>query len=294
LSVAWLQLRLHSPAAETERWEDVLLAAGAEAVTYLDAADQPVLEPGVGQMPLWDQVVLLGLFPAAIDTAPVLDRLRVQTGDATLRFEILEDKDWEREWMQHYQPMRFGARLWICPTWQSPPQPDAITVLLDPGLAFGTGTHPTTAMCLEALAGMDLLGKTVVDYGCGSGILAIAAAKLGARRVVAVDNDPQALTACRANAERNGISAELLSVHLPEATPGVQANVVIANILAGPLKALSATLLGLLAPRGELLMAGLLESQAQNLIQHYATNVALRAREQREEWVCLSGRRSEN
>jgi len=289
--MAWLQVRIACAARDTSTWEDALLAVGALAVTYLDAADQPVLEPGVGEMPLWDEVVLLGLFEASVDTGVVLAGLPTSGERSPPRVEILEDKDWEREWMQHYTPMRFGDRLWICPSWLLPPDPTAINILLDPGLAFGTGTHPTTAMCLEAMAGLDLHTATVVDYGCGSGILAIAAARLGASRVIAVDNDPQALTACRSNAQRNGILHHDLSVHLPGNVPPAQADLVVANILAGPLLALSDTLLGLLAPGGRLILAGLLQEQAAGLMAHYGQAIALAPIAQREEWVCLAGQR---
>jgi ribosomal protein L11 methyltransferase len=183
--MAWLQVRIACRASDTSEREDALLAAGALAVTYLDAADQPVLEPGVGEMPLWDEVVLVGLFAASIDTDAALALLSNPNDRLPARAELLEDKDWEREWMQHYAPMLFGDRLWICPSWLPPPDPSAVNILLDPGLAFGTGTHPTTAMCLEALASLDLQAATVIDYGCGSGILAIAAARLGAARVLA-------------------------------------------------------------------------------------------------------------
>jgi ribosomal protein L11 methyltransferase len=215
---------------------------------------------------------------------------------ANQRVEILEDKDWEREWMQHYRPMPFGRRLWVCPSWLEPPDPNAVNLLLDPGLAFGTGTHPTTALCLAELDGMDLVECRVVDYGCGSGILAVAALKLGARAALGVDNDPQALVATRNNAGRNGIPAAALEVALPGAYDQRawqrDADTVIANILAGPLVELADTLLDFLKPGGTLLLSGLLASQAQPLCSAYAGRITLTVASEKDGWVCLRGTRA--
>ena len=264
-------------------------------MTLQDNADQPLLEPGVGEMPLWRETRLTGLFPADTD----MDAVLAQLDPALLtrcnqRVEILEDKDWEREWMQHYRPMQFGRRLWVCPSWLQPPRPDAINLFLDPGLAFGTGTHPTTALCLAALDALPLEGASVVDYGCGSGILAVAAGRLGARALLCVDNDPQALVATSANASRNGIANNSLRVALPgdydAAAWQNSADVVIANILAGPLISLSSTLLALLRPGGRLLLSGLLVSQADEVIAHYSPHLALTVAGEQDNWVCLQGR----
>ncbi len=292
--MSWLQLRLDTVPGDVATLEEALLAAGAVAVTLEDNADDPVLEPGVGETPLWRQTRLTGLFPADTEMPGVLEQLPQRPlQDAGLRIEILEDKDWEREWMQHYRPMRFGQRLWVCPSWQEPPDPEAINLLLDPGLAFGTGTHPTTALCLAALEAADLSGQRIVDYGCGSGILAVAALKLGATRALGVDTDPQALVATVDNATRNGVAAGHLDVALPgevdlEAWNG-QADTVVANILAGPLLELSATLLQLLRPGGRLLLSGLLETQATAVCEHYADRIELAAATGEDGWVCLQG-----
>lgn len=294
--MSWLQLRLGAVRAEAETLESALLAAGALAVTLEDLADQPLLEPGVGETPLWDAIQLSGLFPAGQDMDAVLAALAPDLpAHADPRIEILEDKDWSREWMRHYRPMRFGARLWVCPSWISPPEPEAVNLLLDPGLAFGTGTHPTTALCLRALDALELAGTRVVDYGCGSGILAVAAGLLGAGSLLCVDNDPQALAATRDNAARNGLDAHMLEVGLPgaEAQHAWQgsADVVVANILAGPLLALAPTLCGLLRPGGQLLLSGLLLSQAEALIAGYRPLLELRVHSEHEGWVCLHGQR---
>jgi len=292
--VTWLQLRLDTRPSQVGTLEKLMLATGAVAVTMEDNADQPVLEPGVGETPLWGQTRLTGLYPADTAMAEVLAAFPAGLlQQANQRVEILEDKDWEREWMQHYRPMPFGRRLWVCPSWMEPPDPTAVNLLLDPGLAFGTGTHPTTALCLAELDGMALEGACVVDYGCGSGILAVAALKLGARLALGVDNDPQALVATRDNAGRNGIAPAALEVALPGAYDGQawsrRSQVVIANILAGPLAELADTLLGLLEPGGSLLLSGLLDTQAADLCAHYAGRITLRVASEKDGWVCLRG-----
>lgn len=292
--MTWLQLRLDTHPEAVTRLEDLMLATGAVSVTLEDNADEPVLEPAVGETPLWQQTRLTGLYPADTDMKAVLAEFPATLlASANERVEILEDKDWEREWMQHYQPMQFGERLWVCPSWLEPPDPAAINLLLDPGLAFGTGTHPTTALCLTALAGLDLADTAAVDYGCGSGILAVAALKLGARTLLAVDNDPQALAATVDNAGRNSIPAARLDVALPGAYDSnawsARADVVVANILAGPLIDLSDTLLALLKPGGTLLLSGLLASQAEVVCDHYAAHIRIGISGETDGWVCLQG-----
>jgi len=295
--VSWLQLRLDTAPAQVEALEDALLASGAVAVTLEDNADQPVLEPAVGQTPLWHETRLTALYPADTD----MDAVFASLPDSLLagcnqRVEILEDKDWEREWIQHYQPMQFGDRLWICPSWLEPPEPEAVNLMLDPGLAFGTGTHPTTALCLETVDRLSPKSWRVADYGCGSGILAVAALKLGARQALGVDNDPQALIATRDNAQRNGVADQALQVALPGAydpAPWHHAcELVLANILAGPLISLSDTLLDLLAPEGTLVLSGLLVSQSEEVIAHYAPWVRLSLASEHEGWACLVGRKN--
>jgi ribosomal protein L11 methyltransferase len=292
--MTWLQLRVDAERAQIAKWEQHLLESGAVAVTLEDNADQPLLEPGVGETPLWDLTRITALYPADTDMHAVLQAMPAQlrtTGNA--RVEILEDKDWEREWMQRYRPMQFGQRLWVCPSWLQPPEPDAVNLMLDPGLAFGTGTHPTTAMCLTQLDGMPLSGQTIVDYGCGSGILAVAALKLGAAQALGVDNDPQALAACRDNATRNGIAPGRLAIAFPHEVDLTRwtrsADVVIANILAGPLIELSATLLNFLQPGGTLLLSGLLHHQAEALCAHYGDTLPITIVEEQDSWVCLRG-----
>ena len=292
--MSWIQLRLDTHPEQVEQLEELMLASGSVAVTLEDNADQPVLEPAVGETPLWGQTRLTGLYPADTDMKATLAHFPAELlAQCNQRIEILEDKDWEREWIKHYQSMQFGQRLWVCPSWLEPPEPDAVNLLLDPGLAFGTGTHPTTALCLAELDGMNMEQQVVVDYGCGSGILAVAALKLGACEALGVDNDPQALVASKDNAQRNGVDSAVLPVALPGQYNAdhwqQRADTVIANILAGPLIELSNTLLHCLKPGGTLMLSGLLNTQAPGMIEHYAPWVSLRIAGEHEGWVCLRG-----
>lgn len=275
------------------------MVAGALSVSFIDAADDPVLEPGPGETPLWGNTVVLGLFDPAVDVARVDSILRDLVPDGTalrINTELVEDQDWVRAWLIHWEPLRFGRRLWVTPEekrHQIPADPDAVIMTLDPGLAFGTGTHPTTALCLEWLDGQDLAGRTIIDYGCGSGILAIAALLLGAERVVCVDIDPQALTATRQNAETNGV-ADRIDTYLPDDFKAAPADFVLANILAGPLKTLAPTLATSLKPGGRLVLAGLLDRQADDLHAAYASYLAFEPDLSKDGWTRIAGQRLQN
>jgi len=288
----WLQVVWQCDPEQCEALENALLAQGAVSLTYQDAADQPLLEPGVGEMPLWNRIRFSALFDADVDTACLLESLHAQLPFElpSPRVEIVERKDWERAWMDHYRAMRFGSRLWICPSWQSPPDRDAVTVLLDPGLAFGTGTHPTTALCLEWLDTAVLRNKRVIDYGCGSGVLGIAAALLGAAAVQSVDNDPQAVVSTRDNAARNGCQ-DILHASLARDwrgdEPGV--DIILANILAGPLVELAPRLTGSLAIGGTVVLSGLLESQVEDVMAAYHPAVHFEPPRVVDGWVRLVG-----
>lgn len=289
--MSWIQIQFTSTVAAQEALEDALMACGALSLTYQDAADQPILEPELYQTPLWDELVLTALFSADIDVAQTLALAQSLFAQELPKHkvEIVEDKDWVREWMDSYQPMAMGERLWICPSWCEPPNPDAVNLLLDPGLAFGTGTHPTTAMCLQRLDTMQCQHKTVIDYGCGSGILAIAALLLGAESAIGVDIDPQALVASRDNAQRNHISEQQFALYLPENCPAtIQADIVLANILAGPLVALAEQLMAMVKPGGELILSGLLVEQKQALFDAY-TQIEFTEIKTQEQWLCLYG-----
>ncbi len=286
----WIQIKITATAKTADKISNMLMGLGAQAVTFMDAHDDPVYEPLPGETKLWGDTQCIGLFDAEVDPAPIIAFFQRHLGEAMgYKVEQLEDKDWVREWMEHFHPMQFGERLWICPSWRAVPDPEAVNVLLDPGLAFGTGTHPTTALCLQWLDSCDLAGKTLVDFGCGSGILAIAALKLGAARVIGIDIDPQAIQASRDNAERNGV-ADRLELYLPEAQPaGLQADILVANILAGPLRELAPLMNALVRPGGLLALSGVLESQAGELEQIYGQWFDMDPTAVREEWCRLSG-----
>jgi ribosomal protein L11 methyltransferase len=283
--VSWIQVYSEVPKRYAEALSDALEAIGSLAVTLTDAADTPIFEPPIGTTPIWADTRVTGLFEAKRDTNMLLAQLKArwpQVDQFPVKVEALEDKDWIREWMDQFQPVRFGERLWVVPSWCTPPEPNAVNLLLDPGLAFGTGDHPTTALCLTWLSDHALDQKTVIDFGCGSGILACAAAKLGAARVIGTDIDPQAMRASAQNAERNQVQLEL---YLPEAMPAVQAEIVVANILFNPLTMLAPTLLNLLAPDGLLVMSGILNEQVDALIAHYLPlGTVLVCVNQQEDW----------
>ena len=270
----WLQLHLAAPAAQVPAVEDALHAAGAVAVSFGELGDREVIEPGVGEMPLWDEVAIAALFEIEASREDILAILTGELGGtmpAAHRWEVLEDRPWEREWLQHFQPIRCGERLWVCPHGHEVEAPGAVILRLDPGLAFGTGTHQTTALCLEWLDAQARAGEQVIDYGCGSGILGIAALLLGAAHVCAVDIDPQALTATRDNANRNDIAPERLVVGEPgllEATRA--ADLLLANILAGPLIELAPRLASLTRPGGRAVLSGVLREQAEDVCAAYA------------------------
>lgn len=288
----WLQLKVATTRAQTEAVEDALMAAGAVSVTVEDNADQPILEPAVGETPLWNHTRVTGLFDAATDTdqATVIATASFADHLPNYRWELLEDKDWERQWMDSFHPMQFGQRLWICPSWTQPPDNNAVNLMLDPGLAFGTGTHPTTALCLQWLDGCDLDNKTVIDFGCGSGILGIAALLLGARYVAAIDNDPQALLATRDNARRNGVELERIDTWLPEQNPGaIQADFVLANILAGPLLKLAPQLASATLVGGHIVLSGIIASQADEVRHCYQQWFDMDPPQMHEDWVRLTG-----
>lgn len=290
MSSDWVQLRVTANRHNCEAIEEALLASGAVSVTLQDDADQPILEPEVGTNPLWDNMQITGLFAIGTDTEITTARAISALGSElpAHRWEIIEDKDWEREWMQHYQPIKCGERLWICPSWLAPPDPDAVNLMLDPGLAFGTGTHPTTFLCLQWLDSLDLTGKTVIDYGCGSGILGIAALLLGADKVIAVDNDPQALLAARDNSARNGLDPEQLFTYMPQNTPCIEADILVANILAAPLISLAPVISALTKSGGLLCMAGLIEHQQDLVSAPYLAQFKFSAAAQKQEWVRLN------
>lgn len=293
----WIQAIVDVSSEKASEIEDLLMAIGAQAVTMRDGANQPIYEPKLGTTPLWDNVVLVALFdaeqPLAVQMAQLKSLYENESGDAfpTFKIEQVEDKDWVREWMDTFKPMPFGKRLWICPSWLEPEDPNAINLKLDPGLAFGTGTHATTSLCLKWLDGKDVSNQSVVDFGCGSGILGIAAMLLNAKSLVGIDIDPQAILASNENTERNGIDTSKVSYHLPEDAPQVQANIVLANILAGPLVELKEAILSYLLPKGDLVLSGILASQAQTVADAYSADCDNIEVEEEDGWVRITAQK---
>ncbi|KTT54420.1 ribosomal protein L11 methyltransferase [Pseudomonas oryzihabitans] len=289
--MSWLQVRLALTPAQAETYEDLMLELGAVSVTFMDAEDQPIFEPDLGTTPLWSQTHLLALFEGDTDAAALEQRVQLLANGLVYEVERLEDQEWERSWMDNFQPMRFGQRLWIVPSWHEAPEPEAVNLLLDPGLAFGTGTHPTTSLCLQWLDGEPVQGMQVLDFGCGSGILAIAALLLGAERAVGTDIDVQALEASRENANRNGIDPARFPLYLPADLPIEQADVVVANILAGPLVGLAEQITRLTRIGGRLALSGILAEQAEDVRAAYAGCFDLEPTAILDGWVRISGTR---
>lgn len=305
--MSWLQLELRCAREEAEAFEELLLNAGAVSVTLRDAEDEPLFEPGVGETPLWSEVLVVGLFPADADQTALELQLHALSRMPLppLSWERLPEQDWVRAWLDDFKPMRFGERLWVCPSWwhnggapdlpegewqpsaedtaawaernrellDAMSAPDAVVLKLDPGLAFGTGTHPTTALCLRWLDAHPPQGQTVIDYGCGSGILGIAALLLGAKQAHGVDLDPQALHATAENCGKNAIDPARFPIHLPQdfaaAVTRESADGVLANILAGTLIELAPDLCGLAKSGGWLLLSGILREQADAVIDRF-------------------------
>ncbi|MFC0269262.1 50S ribosomal protein L11 methyltransferase [Kushneria aurantia] len=301
--MAWLQLRAHIAPQHADLLETLLTDEGAQAITLEDAVDDPVFEPERGTTPLWQQTVLTGLYDDLEGVEAMIDRVRAQWASHAIDepcpqidWEVLQDRDWSREWMDGFEPLQMGERLWIVPSWHEAPQPDAVNLLLDPGLAFGTGTHPTTALCLgwldeQALAG-HLRDTTVLDVGCGSGILAIAALALGAGYALGTDIDPQALQASRDNAERNAIEEHRLLLAPAEPAPSGRFDIVLANILAAPLIELSSMIAARVAPGGRIALSGVLAQQAEEVIDAYRhCGLHIDEPREREGWVCITGTR---
>jgi len=300
----WLELTLRCAQSEQPRYESALEDVGALAVTLLDADldtpnEQAILEPGVGETPLWGEIALSALFPHDADALlllAALDAFDPALDWTQVRFRTVEDQDWERAWMDQYVPLSFGAKTWIVPWNRELPEAaqahGAAVVRLDPGLAFGSGTHPTTSLCLQwldALAEAGALdGRTVLDFGCGSGILALAALKLGAARAVGVDNDPQALIATHDNAERNGVD-DRINVFLPADEPPAQYPIVVANILASALDTLADTLAARVAPGGRIALSGILAGQEDALLDRYGEWFEALAVAQEGDWIRIDG-----
>ncbi len=288
----WTQLTFALEAEQADIFSDYLSQAGALSVTLKDAEDQPIYEPALHTTPVWQHTLVIGLFEADTDIPALLDQLQTQVSPLpAYQTEQLDDQDWVRNSLADFQAMRFGERLWVCPHWIEPPEPDALNIRLDPGLAFGTGTHATTALCLTWLdEQVDLHGVQALDYGCGSGILGIAALKLGATEVWGTDIDAQALQATQDNAQQNAV-AEHFYLMLPEQLPTLQVDLLLANILANPLCELVESLAAYVKPQGRILLSGILQEQIPDIQMTYAPYFVLDEARLQEGWACISGQK---
>ncbi|PCI70215.1 MAG: 50S ribosomal protein L11 methyltransferase [Piscirickettsiaceae bacterium] len=285
----WQQLTVTTSRKLAPAFEELLENSGALSVTFTDASDQPIYEPPLDTTPLWQNVLVTGLFEDDHDLQSIqtLFTDTIANNNAwTMQIERLEDQVWERVWFDNFQPIKFGDNFWICSTEHTPPEPDATILWLDPGLAFGTGTHPTTALCLEWLAHQQLVGKTVFDFGCGSGILAIAALLMGADSAVGIDIDPQALTATLSNAKKNNVQHNI-NICDTEQYPKAACNIVIANILAEPLTELSANISALVKPNGQLILSGILAEQIEQVTSAYQDAFIFQKPNIKDNWACL-------
>ena len=297
--MSWLEAQIEVSEEQLPELEDQLLDLGALAVTLTDSEDHPVLEPAAGETPLWPKLTVTGLFTA--DTSKkmltsTLSGLDFITHASAIRFSILEDQEWERSWLDRFKTMCFGNNLWIVPSTttaaEQPADPQATIIHLDPGLAFGTGTHPTTALCLQWIDSQDFQGKTVIDYGCGSGILAIAAALKGAKVAYAIDNDPQAILATDENARRNNVSERIISGSPQLELP--QADILLANILAQPLIEMAEKLTGHVKAGGSIVLSGILEEQQQSVRDSYQIHTNPLSLEICDGWVRINGTTNAN
>lgn len=295
----WLQIHITVNQAQVDFTETLLHSLGAVSVTLDDAENQDLLEPLPGETPLWNKVIVTGIYAQEddeeIDVDSIVTFVKAQLPEQLITFEFIEDQEWERTWMDAYEPIQIAEKYWIVPEWMQAPEPDAVNIKLDPGLAFGTGNHASTFLCLQWLGKVDVKDKIVIDYGCGSGILGVAALLLGAKKVYATDIDPQAVLATQQNAELNGV-LDRLYVGLPEQfnqeLGELKADVFVANILAGPLMALASEFSTLVKPEADFALAGIIEEQVDDVSRVYSEFFDILDKEKRDEnWYRVSGKR---
>jgi len=292
--MTWQQLNLTCQSTDLERVEELLEELGALSISLRDAGDEPIYEPLPGASPVWQESIVSATFGEDCDPEQLAQILMARlppTLAQTVTLDSFQDRDWQQAYRQHFKPLQCAPRLWIVPSWLEPPDPDATNLRLDPGLAFGTGGHPTTALCLAWLAEQNLAGLELIDYGCGSGILAIAGILLGAQQVLAVDIDEQAVSACRSNMEMNSILPRQIQVCLPQAARYRACDLLMANILAGPLVEFAARFAELVKPGGKIILSGILNSQVNEIQSAYGPFFELDPPRAREEWVCIGGSR---
>ena len=288
----WQELKFRVSSENALLVEEKLFSSGAAAVTFLDARNQPIFVEETDQTPLWEDICIVSLFPQDVNLDLIVHKLvhdqpTINSNDIDIH--LINDQDWESKWMNDQKPQQFGNRLWIYPSWITPSKNSVTNMILDPGLAFGTGSHPTTSLCLNWLDNNLIPSQHIIDYGCGSGILAIAAALLGASKIYAVDNDPQAITATLSNMEKNRISNQSIQTFSPEALPHVKVDLLIANILANPLIQLSEIFSTLLKPSGKIVLSGILEEQVERVSYHYRSYFELEEPQLNDGWALIAG-----
>ena len=289
--MAWHQISVITQENLAPQLADFFSDLGAVSVTYMDAEDEPVYEPAIGETKIWSNTQVIALYELDADPELIKSQVYKQFNNDDLHdwvYEAIADQEWERAWMEYYKPMKFADRLWVCPTDQEQVESGTVCLTLDPGLDFGTGTHPTTALCLEWLASHELSTKTVIDYGCGSGILAVASVLLGAKVAHAVDIDPQAITATESNALKNKV-VDKIKTYLPEHFTPFQADIVLANILAKPLIDMAEQICALVISGGQLVLSGILYEQAESVISAYQHQIIFSPLVQQEDWIRLEG-----
>ncbi len=289
--MAWHQISVITQENLAPQLADFFSDLGAVSVTYMDAEDEPVYEPAIGETKIWSNTQVIALYELDADPELIKTQVYKQFNNDDLHdwlYEAIADQEWERAWMEYYKPMKFADRLWVCPTDQEQHESGTVCLTLDPGLAFGTGTHPTTALCLEWLASHELSDKLVIDYGCGSGILAVAAVLLGAKVAHAVDIDPQAITATISNALKNKVE-DKIKTYLPEQFTPFQADIVLANILAKPLIDMAEQICALIVSGGSLVLSGILHEQAESVVNAYQHEIIFNPLVQQEDWIRLEG-----
>ncbi len=297
--MSFLKIVLNTRGDETEAIESMLIHHGAISITIKNDSSEDILEPSVGEQPLWETIQLSALIEENNSSKKAIEDIKknLNTSECEYVIEKLTKQDWERQYLDEYSPMYFGGNLWVCPSWQDPPNKSAVNLILDPGLAFGTGTHATTALCLEWLAKAKLKNTTIIDYGCGSGILAIAAILLGAEKAICVDNDPQALTATKKNVKKNNLDETQFYYFTPEEfqvyikKDKQKINLIIANILANPLIQLAPKLKSTLADGGNLILSGILKDQEKDIINAYSDSIKFLKSHIRDEWLLLIGKK---
>ncbi len=288
----WLRIKVVCPVRSADSVEKVFLSVGVHAISIEDAEQQPILEPPSGCTPLWDKCILVGLFSNESQTKKVCKEITTTLPGVKIITDTLENRNWSAEYRKYFSPVQCGERLWVCPSWVNPPEPESTNLFIDPGLAFGTGNHPSTLLCLRWLDGLELKSQTILDFGCGSGVLGIASLLLGAQKVIAVDTDAQALTSTRENADRNNMNSSKLLCYFPDDLPSeTKANIIVANILAKTLVGLAPKLIELTCPQGRICLSGILENQISEVRMAYDKSFRLEEPTVYDGWAMLCGQK---